>query len=690
MNNKKCYNDPCKPVCNPCNNQPIILYCGQPIDCLDIKKGDILNKVIKKIGDKVCQLDQLQEIYTYTNIIPATDEQCPNGGYVFQEISYSSGAVESETIICNDPGQVDFNLDGDLIQSSSSVNLNSGEGINISAEFDPDTDTVNYTIDLDNCKSITYNEGLTLISNSEVECNTLYHINDRGYYLKGLNSNSFSISGHRLQRVIKSEYYFEQNSTPYKGVYNPYRLTSATTGDVFVYGTYVWQAISNVATITPTNDYNLGTGFIQLNDDLYYSSYWFEIEYDYLNDFIVKQTDLRNNVVENTILTVSPLRYSVDFCDWGQLKHQSKFGNILSIYFNNYVNNTTSISTNRIGRFKGNFIRNSATNNNINIFESNSLNVVTSNKITVFTGNMPISGSITVENNSLTYLTTNSSTFIRNNSGESVIGNVIPSIINNYKLSSIDTNVGFESIGNNVVDIITGNSPYDYVSGTTLNTQISKNKCYAIANNQSDNISSNVVKESIQENRITTIYSNIANNILTNEGDPVEESVIYYPTISLNNIRGNVENNFVYKFISYNVCLAVVNNDACEIQFNSSPVTSIDNNINGQVNNNSNSGIISNNQRCLVNLNKNNGDISLNVNSNISTNGNNGHINRNNNVAPVGNYDIIFNNNNGYISNNQPTTTGLQISNNTNNGRIGNAGTPVSRGVTISDTITNK
>lgn len=55
--------------------------------------------------------------------------------------------------------------------------------------------TVNVSEFKANCKSITYSEGLDLISNGLVQCNVLYFVTDRNIYLWGINNVDFSIDG---------------------------------------------------------------------------------------------------------------------------------------------------------------------------------------------------------------------------------------------------------------------------------------------------------------------------------------------------------------------------------------------------------------------------------------------------------------------------------------------------------------
>lgn len=91
----------CEVVCDPCKKQPKMYYCGADITCVGVAKGEELSRVIKKIGDKVCQITNQENPLTYVNIEDATEEQCETGGFVVQILQVGSDNLVSEHVLCN-------------------------------------------------------------------------------------------------------------------------------------------------------------------------------------------------------------------------------------------------------------------------------------------------------------------------------------------------------------------------------------------------------------------------------------------------------------------------------------------------------------------------------------------------------------------------------------------------------------
>jgi len=87
--------------CENCCTQSNIIYCGKNINCLDIKKGDEIHSTIKKLGDAICQIIGDPSTGNYINIIEASEDQCPEGGYVIQAIDSVTGVVLNSVPVCD-------------------------------------------------------------------------------------------------------------------------------------------------------------------------------------------------------------------------------------------------------------------------------------------------------------------------------------------------------------------------------------------------------------------------------------------------------------------------------------------------------------------------------------------------------------------------------------------------------------
>lgn len=70
-----------------------------------MERGDDIHEVIGTMGEKICQMITGGSIENpYINIIDATEEQCPEGGYVIQLIDPITGEILQQAIVCNGSG----------------------------------------------------------------------------------------------------------------------------------------------------------------------------------------------------------------------------------------------------------------------------------------------------------------------------------------------------------------------------------------------------------------------------------------------------------------------------------------------------------------------------------------------------------------------------------------------------------
>lgn len=65
--------------CNKCGIKPQLRYCGEDLDCLDIKKGDRIQDVIQKLAEKSCESGEGGG-YTFEENL-----ECENGGIVIRK-----------------------------------------------------------------------------------------------------------------------------------------------------------------------------------------------------------------------------------------------------------------------------------------------------------------------------------------------------------------------------------------------------------------------------------------------------------------------------------------------------------------------------------------------------------------------------------------------------------------------------
>lgn len=582
--NKKECNDGCRPQCNPCNKQPQILYCGQPIECLNIQRGDELNRVIKTVGDKVCQILTDVSTLNYVNVEPASDEQCPTGGYVLQVINSGTGEIESETVICDTLINVLEN--SEEVGTYNSFNFVDGQ--NTKAEVTDNSNTVDITFNVELSKSITYNEGLDLISNEEIVPGVSYFISDRGIYLKGLSNNTFSTHGTRIMRIVKPNMYEKGSAPNVMGVYHPKSETTAVSGDLFVWGAKVWRATTAVNPITPTSDTNLGTGFVVDNSDAYYQNEIFSVEYHLPTDKILKQTDRKgNSIVYGDTVN----------CDWGQLLMSYKEDNKFREYLNNFAQDSVTIAYNDIDYFKNNYITSSVLFNNCGELKNNIVHEINSNNVTILNNNIVYS----IKNNHTNRIENNSYyTSIRGNHGVEIKNNT--TIDNGGEIvegTLIESNF-FERIRDNIVNLIEGNY-VEIIFENEFYETILSNYCINISNNSNKEGASGT---DISKNRVSTgIYANTGCE------------VIHSNKCSL------ISENSSCPLIDNNQCKDVKDNTKCEITQNNIQGDITGNNPTGEhlyvISKNQNNGGIYRNDPTTNSLsireNVNNGDIGTTV-----------------------------------------------------------------------------
>lgn len=671
--NNHCNNN-CKPVCDPCLKQPKILYCGRPIDCLNIKRGDKLDDIIKTAGDKICQLQGDIDQVSYVNIEDATEEQCEYGGYVIQVLDLGSDNLIEEAIICN-AIPLTFQENGVEVSQAPTVNFEDSDTISVEATHDNSSDTTTYTFNTVSTTDITWQEGIDLMDDSLVIPNMLYYITDRGWYLYGVDSNNFSIEGHKVERVVKEEYYIPVALTPTRGVWN-LELISVTTGDIVVYGGKVW--INNAGVLgTSVDIFTLSNDWTVSNSNLYYEDKVLSIWVDYRDNWVFKQEDDRNNIISIPKPIYNVFGIGRVWADWNM---PNMYDNETSLILNNASDKEIQIFGNRgIGKItdnyteiiKGNVLKsyNGIYGNSISNINENTTNDFYSNSGVSFLDNIfdeECSGNIIA------------GTFRGNLCRGVVTDNTLPNVEKstfngNFTQNSIVPESVNAGIKNSVfLDEITGNTLFrtgiidSLIQGSTLSNtdiEIIRSQLGNIVINSVIRISSCHViggmtgnqDTTITNNKVVLIDGNIGCTISTNTG--IE--------ISSNENCNIISNNFYIISNNTHSVLSIIQDNNVKGITSNSEISEIENNELTE-------GISDNEGIVRINFNKINGSIKNNIPSSLT---------------PTG-IEITKNSNNGSIFFNT-IDNGVVIESNNNNGDIGTDSIPTNRPASIIGTVVN-
>lgn len=664
-NNKSC-NNSCKPVCNPCSKQIKIMYCGQPINCLDISRGDQLDAIIKKLGDKVCQQEANFQSLTYVNIEDATVEQCNSGGYVIQVINLSTGEVVEEAVICD----TTFSLNNSLLGNPSNVNIQEGDNVEIEAVYNPANGQITYTFNSILAESITWQEGIDLMADSLVKPNVLYYISDRNWFLQGLDESHFSITGHQIESVVKQEYY--EQDPGILGVWNNFISLPVSVGDLVVYGGKVFSNNSgsygnNVDYFTLSADWTLET------NSLYYEDKVLKMHVDYEGDWVFRQEDNKNNIINIPKDTYESLGNSNVWADWNMpdfynnnleivlnnsgvkgyttIQNNNGLGRIVgnnsSFIEDNFIQNTQGIQANNCTTVRGNTIRSMSGNTSnvvlFNIFKED----VTDNDIEDFSNNIC---SKIVSNNELPFVKT------------SIFDNILD---NN---TSVGINPGIESsIFRNLVQ-----------NNTLFGTGLKGSAFKGIVFGNTDIALENSEIGIMQDNTTLTINYSVILQATSNT------------TTSINTSKIGLVNNNTSTTLNNVTCTSVSSNTTVTGSFLEVKFLNLNTNCPSIGDSRANS-ISSNSDVSSITLNRINGDISSNARiESIDGNHNNGDI-RNNESSDANlstGVKIDGNMNNGFIAFNI-MDLGVTIDNNNNNGDIGDTAIPVPRAASVSGVVVN-
>jgi len=667
-------NNSCKPVCDPCSKQPKILYCGRPIDCLNIKKGDKLDDIIKVVGDKLCQIESGFDGLTYVNIEDATNLQCEYGGYVFQILSVSTNNLIEEAVVCNST-PLTFQENGVEISQALTVNFEDSATISTTANHNIPSNTTTYSFDLITTTNITWQEGVDLMNGSLVIPNMLYYVTDRGWYLEGITSTEFSIDGHKVERVVKAEYYTADLGVK-RGVWNP-SIMSASVGFIVVYGGKVWiNTTGNLG--SATDIFTLSNDWTVSNSNTYYENKILKIHIDYRNNWVFRQEDDKNNIISISKEDFSTFGLNRVWADWSM---PNFYDNHVGLVLNNAANKSLTINSNRgVGDIIGNYgsiIRGNILKTRMGIL-SNSCSNIKENIVHDFLNNKGANyfNNILTDSCSGNTIVTN---FSNNICKGEVTDNTLPFFEENTLEGSFTDNSN-----------LAGNAGAGVKRCTILN-DITNNILYLtgfedcifldlVSGNQSIKISKSEVGISLNNSVLRVADSRVRSNLSSNVN------------VQVSNVEAFLLNNNTASTISQTKCYEINSNSNCTITSN---------NIAGLITNNTNtsnlviqfnvcSGVTNNNEVSEIKGNVLYGSVSDNTKIiKISYNQINGDIKSNTTSSTPGvGTEIIGNTNNGSIFFNTLDNS-VVINNNNNNGNIGVNASPTVRAVSILGTVVN-
>jgi len=552
---------------------------------------------------------------------------------------------------------------------------------------------------------ILYADLVTLKSNADLDTGSTYHITDRDIWTRALATDNLATGAARMMRCPLTTYYTPQTITGffdsvYLGIYGQTTAQGSVPnsddfigGDIYyvIWGGKLWKRDTTGADGgTTVQDIIDGTGWDLVNDtDGRYEDCYFSIGYDFDDDFVSNQRDLKGNdlIGVETLTDVSTYLNMLDITDWNDDKiYRNKCYGI----YNNYGGNISSNSN--LGSIYNNSNNGSINNNsntgsiynNLNsgsIYDNSNLGSIYDNSNLGSIYNNDNSGIIYNNSNDGSIYNNSNDGYIHNNSNDGSIYNNSNNgyIQNNSNLGIIQNNSNLGIILNNLnTNDISSNSNLGDIQSNANDSSINSNSNSGEINNNSN---TSVIESNSNSGEINSNSNDgrIIQN--SNNGRIIQNSNI--GTISSNSNTSHIQNNSNINIIgNSNAGDIDSNSNAGDIESNSNAGDINDNENAGDINLNSNLDYIGNNTENVTNINSNsnNGNISSNLNNgNIISNVNNGDIKDNNN-----NGVILRNSNAGYINNCSASVTSV-ISNN-NNGYIDGA----SLSGTISDTIVNK
>jgi len=149
----------------------------------------------------------------------------------------------------------------------------------------------------------TYAAATTDISNDELVPGALYKITDRNIFIEAISVNEFALDG-VVQQYCPTQYTIgvDGNGNNWNGVYTRTLDGTDIPNGLWIWGGKVWDRTPSVTTVLADSDTNLAGPAISLLDPLTatngeYILLTFGCEYDFVNDWIVRQWDNKGNIM---------------------------------------------------------------------------------------------------------------------------------------------------------------------------------------------------------------------------------------------------------------------------------------------------------------------------------------------------------------------------------------------------------
>lgn len=343
---------------------------------------------------------------------------------------------------------------------------------------------------------------------------------DRGIFLQALTGNKLSTSGTRIMLFPS----FYEPSGIHLGMWHSAMTPSI--GDKVIFNAHVWENVTgSVGSIINPSSPNctLSADWVLIPKDTFsngeYSEMVASIEYDFMNDWISRQTDKRNNVVgvSFNLATKEGLSHNpVDFTDWcypvdgnySISNNHAPFGIYNNILNNGIADITVSYNTTEGGIFNNKILEAIERNIVSGDICNNTCNGAIKNNIVKGASGIGSGGRASIKNNS--------------NNGPISSNTVFGDIVGNTNNGSIRFN---DSKGNISSNSNGGSVEYNTVKGAPFVGITSNSNSGVISNNNILGvISANTVIGSITKNSNT---GNISNNSGTG-------------SITLNTLAGNI------------------------------------------------------------------------------------------------------------------------------------------------------
>lgn len=570
--NKSSYNNCCEPKCDPCLKQQKIMYCGRDIECLDINRGEDLNKTIKKIADWVCTQINTPRADTYVNLVEVEPgELCETGGVTIQLIEFSTDNLVEEYTICNPvPFELLTELNGNILGETTTLNIEEGEGVRIEADnIDGET-----TYKFSTYFEVTYTEAADLITNELLVKGGTYLITDRDITVRALNEKEFEPNATLVHPCPKTILYFRTGDN--LGVYDVYIPTASLTDKIVVYGGKVWKnrtgsrgsAVGLLEMSSP--DWEL----IPITDLDYYELKTLDVLYDFTPDFISEYKDTNGNTVTTNLAdaTTNGLSNSRYVCDWNApnlINNQIKVvclnnagvvvSGVVYIPANISHNNNSAIVNNSCTVIKNNYVGIISTNLSLEIssnkvtdtISENTVHKITENVVSLsIIGNVAseiLKSTVTISNNFVTGSITN------NTSLQPITGNRCSEGILNNINTTITNNIATRGIANNTDCTFNRNYLGDSIGNTSLSISYCKIAGNCNNNNTCANITYNITNSFENNTNVFKMHYNIAEYISDNSD--IQEA-------SYNVCQRGIEGNKNIQFILENRCRGIIDNDA--------------------------------------------------------------------------------------------------------------------------------